>query len=71
MIKFNVKLYLVHELSLWRLEQRFPERKYDFYLIKHFHTLISLATICPGSSDPFFIVTYYIKWVTTSWTDGR
>ena len=22
----------------------------------------------PGSSDPFYIVTYYIKWVTTSWT---
>ena len=22
-------------------------------------------TVCPGSSDPFFIVTYYIKWVTT------
>ena len=25
-------------------------------------------TICPKSSDPFYIVTYYIKWVTTSWT---
>ena len=23
---------------------------------------------CPGSSDPFYIVIYYIKWVTTSWT---
>ena len=21
-----------------------------------------------GSSDPFYIVSYYIKWVTTSWT---
>ena len=27
-----------------------------------------LHTICPGSSDPFYIVTYYIKWVITSWT---
>ena len=26
------------------------------------------GTVCPGSSDPFYIVTYYIKWVTTSWT---
>ena len=26
------------------------------------------CTVCPGSSDPFYIVTYYIKWVTTSWT---
>ena len=25
-------------------------------------------TVCSGSSDQFYIVTYYIKWVTTSWT---
>ena len=25
---------------------------------------------CPRSSDPYYLVTYYIKWVTTSWTDG-
>ena len=25
-------------------------------------------TVCPGRSDPFCIVTYYIEWVTTSWT---
>ena len=25
-------------------------------------------TVCPESSDPFYIVSYYIKWVTTSWT---
>ena len=28
------------------------------------------STICPRSSDPSNIVTYYIKWVTTSWTDS-
>ena len=27
-----------------------------------------VVTVCPGSSDPFYIVTYYIKWVTTSTT---
>ena len=27
-------------------------------------------TICPRSSAPFYIVTYYMKWVATSWTDG-
>ena len=27
-----------------------------------------LHTVCPGSSDPFYIVTYYLKWVTTTWT---
>ena len=25
-------------------------------------------TVFPRSSDPFYIATYYIKWVTTSWT---
>ena len=27
-------------------------------------------TVCPGSSDPIYIVFYYIKQVATSWTDG-
>ena len=26
------------------------------------------ATVCPRSSAPFYIVSYYIKCVTTSWT---
>ena len=25
-------------------------------------------TVCPRSSDPFYVVTYYIELVTTSWT---
>ena len=25
-------------------------------------------TVCPRSSDPSYGVTYYIKWVTNSWT---
>ena len=32
-----------------------------------------LCTVCPGSSDPYNIVTYYYrdtKWATTSWTEG-
>ena len=28
-------------------------------------------TIRPRSSDPIYVVTYCIKWVTTSWTDSR
>ena len=31
----------------------------------------SVHTVCPRSSDPFYTVTYYIKWVTTSWKDGN
>ena len=29
-----------------------------------------LYTVCPRSSDPFYILTYYIELDTTSWTDG-
>ena len=29
---------------------------------------IYIYTVCPRSSDPFYIVSYNIKWVTTSWT---
>ena len=32
----------------------------DIYIVRY--------TVCPGSNDPFCIVTYHIKWVTTSWT---
>ena len=28
------------------------------------------VTVCPRNSDRFYIVTYYIKRVTTSWTDS-
>jgi len=27
-----------------------------------------LYTVCPKSSAPFYIVSYFMKWVTTSWT---
>ena len=28
------------------------------------------TTICPRSSDSIYIVSYYMKWATTSWSDG-
>ena len=37
------------------------------YLIKSI-LRIRKDTMCPRSSDPFYIVSYKIKWVTTSWT---
>ena len=30
--------------------------------------IIKIATVCPRSRDPFFIPSFYIKWVTTSQT---
>ena len=32
------------------------------------HSRISIGYHCPRSNDPFYIVSYYIKWFTTSWT---
>ena len=32
------------------------------------YSYLFLYTLCQGSSGPFYIVIYYIKWVTTSWT---
>ena len=29
---------------------------------------LQVHTVRPRSSDPFYVVTYYIKWATTSWT---
>ena len=40
--------------------------------IQRMYTLFipDVITICLRSLDPIYIVTYYIKWVTTSWTDS-
>ena len=35
---------------------------------EHLYIVRMVHTVCPGSSDPFCNVTYYMKWVTTSWT---
>ena len=35
-----------------------------------FICLVYYTTVCPRSSDPFYMVTYYMKWVSTTWTDG-
>ena len=33
---------------------------------------LKINTVCPrSSSDPFYIVSYYITWVTTSWTHSK
>ena len=35
-----------------------------------FFNWVVRSTVCLRSSDPFYVVTDYIKWVTTSWTFG-
>ena len=45
----------------------FGERDEVISSVKHI-CMKKYYTVCPRSSDPFYIVSYYIKWVTTSWT---
>ena len=52
------KYYGPRGCKKWLLEK---EGKGDFYLNGN-------DTICPRNSDQFYVVTYYLKWVTTSWT---
>ena len=39
-----------------------------FKYLPTFDAMAICTTVCPGSSDPFYVVTCYIKWVTTSRT---
>ena len=41
--------------------------------VKYFspHNLICMNTTCPRINIPFYIVTYYMKWATTSLTYSR
>ena len=38
------------------------------YFTKSKNENTNINTVCPRSSDPFYLVSFYIKWVTTSWT---
>ena len=33
--------------------------------------VVQVSTICPRSSYPLFILSYYIEWVTTSWIHSK
>ena len=40
------------------------------YSVSNFLYWTQIDTISPIRSYPFYLVTYYIKWVTTSWKDS-
>ena len=42
-------------------------RCFEFYIYAICRFVLNSA-ICPRSLDPFYIVSFYIKWVKTSWT---
>ena len=46
----------------------FIQRIYGYYFFFVAFVFHIFFTVCLGSSDPFYVVSYYVKWVTTSWT---
>ena len=57
-----------HWKKCWSIQVS-PKSGSDIHVKKKVKPLKNhINSVCPGSSDPFYIVTYYIKWVTTSWT---
>ena len=42
----------------------------DYIYVKQMFSFfhLKLHIVCPRSSYPFYIISYYIKWVDTSWT---
>ena len=55
-------------LKLWRDWRKAVLSRLVIFLLLISIVLTIDGTICPGSSDLFYIVSYYINWVTTSWT---
>ena len=45
-----------------------PKTK-QYYIFDH--NTAKVFTVCPRSLDPCYIVSYYIKWVKTSWTYSK
>ena len=42
-----------------------------YFSTEDFQKYIIFGSYCPRNSYPIYRVTYYMKWDTTSWTDGR
>ena len=59
-------IWLMH-LSISTAESNLLFQKDPFSCIQT-RVTIFIRTICLRSSYPFYIVSYYTKWVTTSWT---
>ena len=63
---------------VWGVEKWSRYNHADISLEKGHHTHTRTGscqspnyTVCPGSSDPYYIVTYYINWVTILWTHSK
>ena len=65
-----ISLTLSIKLTVFVAENRWLIFGYYFSLQKIIHSILKECTICPRSSYTFYIETYCIKWVTTSWAQS-
>ena len=50
---------------------RIPKYNQLKMFLRKTHVNIICLCVMYWSSDPFYLVTYYLKWLTTSWTDSN
>ena len=67
---FGLLLYFWIFFSLFGALERFLDDKSENCKKLRKNIIKSTVTVCPRSSDPFYIVSDYIKLVTTFWTDS-
>ena len=53
---------------MWKFRAKNNISKLLFSMVPYGHAFCMFYTVCPRTSDPFDILSYYIKWVITSWT---
>ena len=69
-IKYNIQIYNTIYTSFYLWGVIASTRPWS-NLTPNIHCHHLPCTVCPGSSAQFYVVTYFIKWVTTSWTNSN
>ena len=64
MCNISIKKILIN--SHYYVDNITIENLKNVNVIERYFTLHLFHTVCQRSSDPFYVVTYYKKWVTTS-----
>ena len=54
-----------------RVNEVMLKHKSLFFYCPEKEKIMIYYSICPRSHDPFIILSYYINWAKTSWTDSR
>ena len=61
---------ILYSKYLYGMGQDFFDIQYDLRQPHWVYVMYGNGTLSPRSLSPFYIVSYYIKWVKTFWTDS-